>query len=387
MIEASREHLGWVLHESGPESADRIVLLLPGALCTAAFYNDLLAEPSMSKAPIRFVATTVPGFGGTAPPADMSTSGRATRSSPESWPRILAATLSSAAASVPTRNRDGVRRSRGRLVLLSPSFSRSDESRVPRALDRLSRVLGHLPYSLMLKIIGPAMKSGLPPTRREALIAELKKNDPHFVRRQTHLYLEYLDRHGSLAPRFADSGVPAWVVLRRSDDVGITNDERDVLRGESSREHRQDLRRRTLHPQPAARRDRQTRPRGGNKHGAPLRGMDVGWQPAGPSADREPFASPHLRAPGRLERVRATLAPVEAVLARTGSTAAATASSTGRCTSSPCNASATTPRRPPTTSGSSLQARPPGKHAAASSVHFARHFYRRLPKIRLPLTT
>ena len=82
----------------------------------------------------------------------------------------------------------------------------------------------------MLKIIGPAMQSGLPPTRREALIAELKKNDPHFLRRQTHLYLEYLDRHGSLAPRFADSGVPAWVVYGESDDIGITDDERDALK-------------------------------------------------------------------------------------------------------------------------------------------------------------
>ena len=115
------------------------------------------------------------------------------------------------------------------LVLLSPSFSRRDESKFPRALDRLSRVLGHLPYSLMLKIIGPAMKSSLPPTRREALIAELKKNDPHFLRRQTHLYLEYLDRHGSLTLRFADSGVPAWVVYGESDDIEITDDERDVL--------------------------------------------------------------------------------------------------------------------------------------------------------------
>ena len=72
MIEASREHLGWVLHESGPESADHTVLLLPGALCTAAFYDDLLAQPSLSTTPIRFVATTIPGFGGTAPPKDMS---------------------------------------------------------------------------------------------------------------------------------------------------------------------------------------------------------------------------------------------------------------------------------------------------------------------------
>ena len=228
-IEVSREHLGWVLRESGPESADHAVLLLPGALCTAAFYDDLVAEPSMSKASIRFVATTIPGFGGTAPPKDMSM---------ESYAKLagkLASDLGcdavvghSLGANIAVEMASAGEFS-GPVVLLSPSFSRRDESIFPRALDRLSRILGHLPYSLMLKIIGPAMKSGLPPTRREALIAELKKNDPHFLRQQTHLYLEYLDRHGSLAPRFADSGVPAWVVYGENDDVGITDDERDVL--------------------------------------------------------------------------------------------------------------------------------------------------------------
>ena len=73
------------------------------------------------------------------------------------------------------------------------------------------------------------MKSSLPPARRDALIAELKKNDPRFLRRQTRLYLEYLDRYGSLAQRFSDSGVLAWVVFGESDDIGITSAERDVL--------------------------------------------------------------------------------------------------------------------------------------------------------------
>src|SRR5262249_1795759 len=136
MIATTREHLGWALHESGPESADHTVLLLPGALCTAAFYDDLLAEPSMSKTPIRFVATTLPGFGGTAPPKDMSM---------ESYSKLTGKLASDLGC-------DAI------VVLLSPSFSRTDESRFPRALDRLSRVLRHLPYSLMLKIIGPAMK-------------------------------------------------------------------------------------------------------------------------------------------------------------------------------------------------------------------------------------
>jgi pimeloyl-ACP methyl ester carboxylesterase len=226
---ASREYLGWVLHESGPANADHTVLLLPGALCTAAFYDDLLAEPSLSDAPIRFVATTLPGFGATVPLEDLSV---------ESYARQAAKLAADLGCDVVVGHSVGANVAiemasagefSGPLVVLSPSFSREDESKFPRALDRLSRVFGHLPYSLMLKIVGPAMKSSLPAARREALIAELKKNDPRFLRRQTHLYLEYLDRHGSLAQRFSDSGVSAWVVFGERDDVGITDEERDVL--------------------------------------------------------------------------------------------------------------------------------------------------------------
>lgn len=66
-----RVHNGWTLHESGPADAEHAVLMLPGGLCTAAFYDDVLADPRLAQAPIRFVATTVPGFGGTPPLADL----------------------------------------------------------------------------------------------------------------------------------------------------------------------------------------------------------------------------------------------------------------------------------------------------------------------------
>jgi pimeloyl-ACP methyl ester carboxylesterase len=118
---------------------------------------------------------------------------------------------------------------KGPVVLISPSFSREDESKFPRALDVLGRVLGHLPYSLMLRLIGPAMKSSLPPARRDALIADLRNNDPRFLRRQTREYLAYLDRHGSLVSRLGDAGVPTQIVFGERDDVGITNDERRGL--------------------------------------------------------------------------------------------------------------------------------------------------------------
>jgi pimeloyl-ACP methyl ester carboxylesterase len=117
----------------------------------------------------------------------------------------------------------------GRLLLLSPTFSRKDESIFPRALDRLSSVFGHLPYAAMLKIIGPAMKNSLPPDRYEALVAELKKNDSRFVRRHTRHLLEYLDLHGSLVSRLCDAGVTACVVFGEHDDTGLTDEERRGL--------------------------------------------------------------------------------------------------------------------------------------------------------------
>jgi pimeloyl-ACP methyl ester carboxylesterase len=226
---ASREQLGWTLHESGPKGADRTVLLLPGALATAAFYDDVLDDQRVKDASIRFVATTLPGFGGTLAPADLSM---------ENYARVagtIAAELGcdavvghSLGANVAIEMVSGGAFS-GPVVLLAPSFSRVDESKFPRALDRLSTVFGHLPYALMLKIIGPAMKSSLPPHRREVLIAELQKNDSRFLRRQTRVYLEYLDRHGSLAGRLCETGVPAWVVFGEHDDIGLTDDEREVL--------------------------------------------------------------------------------------------------------------------------------------------------------------
>jgi pimeloyl-ACP methyl ester carboxylesterase len=225
----ARGHLGWSIRESGREDADHTVLLIPGALASASFYDDLLAQETLADASIRFLATTTPGFGGTPAPADLSV---------EAYARQAGALARELACDAVVGHSNGANIAlemvaagefSGPVVLLSPSFSRADESRFPRALDRLSGVFGHLPYSFMLKLIGPAMKRGLPPPRRDVPIAELRNNDPWFLRRHTRSYLEYLDRHGSLARRLCDSGACAWVVFGEHDDVGLTDDERVVL--------------------------------------------------------------------------------------------------------------------------------------------------------------
>jgi pimeloyl-ACP methyl ester carboxylesterase len=223
------DHDGWRLDESGLPDSDHSVLLLPGALCSAAFFEDLIAEPPLRDASIRLVATTLPGYGRTTPLDDLSI---------ESYARHagkLAADLGcdlvvghSLGANVAIEMAAAGEFS-GPLLLLSPTFSRGDESIFPRVLDRLGRVLGNLPYAAMFKIIGPAMKGSLPPDRYEALAADLKNNDPGFVRQQTHHHLDYLDRHGDLVPRLCDAKVSACVVFGEHDDVGLTDPERRGL--------------------------------------------------------------------------------------------------------------------------------------------------------------
>jgi hypothetical protein len=43
----------------------------------------------------------------------------------------------------------------------------------PRVLDELAIVLGHLPYALVLKLIGRMMKGGVPEHRHAALAAQV----------------------------------------------------------------------------------------------------------------------------------------------------------------------------------------------------------------------
>jgi len=219
---------GWDMIRSGPADAEHTVLLLPGGWCTAVFYAELMAEPAL--AGIRLVAVTLPGNGGTPAPEDVSI---------ENYARLTAALAADLGADVVLGHSMGANVAlemagsgafTGPLVLLAPSFSRRDEAMIIRVLDRLARVLGALPFAAMRMMMRFAVKeSPLPPERSAVLVAELRKNDPRFMRRGIHRYLQYLDRHGSVASRLCTSGVPAWVVHGESGDGGVTDEERRTL--------------------------------------------------------------------------------------------------------------------------------------------------------------
>src|SRR5437660_1126852 len=60
----------WDLYEAGPLDAKQTVLLLPGGMCSARSYAEVMAEPAL--AGTRLVAATLPGHAGAAPPDDFS---------------------------------------------------------------------------------------------------------------------------------------------------------------------------------------------------------------------------------------------------------------------------------------------------------------------------
>ena len=188
-----------------------------------------MAEPKLGESSVRLVATTLPGYGGTTPTEDVSIEGYARAASK------LAADLGcdvvlghSTGGDVALEMAAGAGYA-GSLVLLSPSFSLQDEAGILRVVDRLSDVFGHLPWSAVLKIIGSALKVNVPPERHDALVAEMKKTDPRFLRRQSRLYVEYLKRHDSLVARLRDSGAWSWVAFGERDDVKLADNERREL--------------------------------------------------------------------------------------------------------------------------------------------------------------
>lgn len=216
----------WQWIEVGPVEPRYTVLLLPGGLCTSAFFDDLMREEALEVASVRLVAITLPGFGGTAPLADPSFAGWVEACGELANDLGCDAVVGHSVGANVALEMAASRRFTGPVLLLAPSCSRVDESMFLRVLDRTSTVFGSFPYALAQRIIGAAMKGAFPVERHDDLVAQMKHNDPRFVRSSSRSYLRYLDRHGSLVPRLCDSGVRTTIVLGDEDDVGLTDEER-----------------------------------------------------------------------------------------------------------------------------------------------------------------
>jgi len=218
----------WETVESAPADADRTVLLIPGGLNAARSYAELMAQSALSG--VRLVAVTLPGHAGAPPPEDFSIETYARRAADLAADLGCNAVLGFSTGATVALEMAASGAFRGPVVLVGISLSRKDEMAFLFALDRLSNLLGSLPFAAMKKMVGLVTRQArVSADRRAELLADLRRNDPRVMRQGFHSYIRYLRRDDSPAARLCDAGVPAWVVHAEKGDGDLTDEERRML--------------------------------------------------------------------------------------------------------------------------------------------------------------
>jgi len=218
----------WQLREAGPVDAEHTVLLLPGGMCSAASYAEVMAEPALAQT--RLIAATLPGQAG-APASDIY--------SIEDLARHVAELASRVGADVVVGFSNGANVAiemvvagdfHGPLVLLGASLSSKDEPAFFRAIVRSTSLLGNLPMKV-LAAGAASMVKRIPASaeRQSELRADFRRNNPRDVRIGLREYLRWLNRGDGRAERLCQAGVPTWIVLAEKGDGGLTADERHTL--------------------------------------------------------------------------------------------------------------------------------------------------------------
>jgi pimeloyl-ACP methyl ester carboxylesterase len=218
----------WDLRESGPRDAAHTVLLLPGGMCSAGSYAELMAEPALSRT--RLVAATLPGHAGAPAPDDYSIENYA-RLAAELATRVGADVVAgfSIGASV-ALEMAATRSFTGPVVLLGIALSSEDEPAFFHAIVRLGRVLGNLPVAVMAKGAASMVKRiPVSAERQGELREDLRKNVPLHTRHALDEYARWLDRNERPAERLCEAGVPTWIVHAEKGDGGLTDGERGTL--------------------------------------------------------------------------------------------------------------------------------------------------------------
>jgi pimeloyl-ACP methyl ester carboxylesterase len=219
----------WQLFECGPEDPEHTVLFLPGGMCSARSYLEVMQQPSLSR--YRLIAATLPGMAGAPSPEDYSH---------EAYGRIAADLANQRGADVVVGFSMGANVAlemvekqlfTGPTVLLGISLSLEDEAPFLINAIRLSRVLGNLPMALMKLGVGSmAKRIPVPPERQAELAADFKRNDPRDMRLALQAYMRWLAAGEDHAAMLCRSGVPAWVVhAEEGGDGGLTDAERSTL--------------------------------------------------------------------------------------------------------------------------------------------------------------
>jgi pimeloyl-ACP methyl ester carboxylesterase len=218
----------WETVEAGPVEADRTVLLLPGGMCSARSYAEVMAEPSLTG--YRLVAATLPGHCGTAPPEDFAI---------EHYAQIAGDLAREHGADVVAGFSMGATVAyemavsgafAGPVVLLGVSLSSPDEPAFFHGIVHLTSVLGALPVSVLKKGAASMVKNAkVSPERQAELKADFARNDPQDLKEALRAYRRWLSRDDDPARLLCETDNPVWVVHAEKGDGGLTPHEREVL--------------------------------------------------------------------------------------------------------------------------------------------------------------
>jgi pimeloyl-ACP methyl ester carboxylesterase len=187
-----------------------------------------MAQPAL--ADVHLVAATLPGHGGTPAPDDFSIEHAAqlTAKLAEEIGANVVVGFSMGATVALEMVASGIWS--GPVVLLGISPSLADEPSFLRVVDRLTAVLGNLPYSAMRQMMGSLTKHlRVSEERRAELLDDLRRNRPAAIRQIFRGYLRYLGRDDLAAKRLCDAGLPTWVVHTEKGDGDLTAEERRTL--------------------------------------------------------------------------------------------------------------------------------------------------------------
>jgi pimeloyl-ACP methyl ester carboxylesterase len=218
----------WQLRESGTTDAERTVLLLPGGMCSAGSYAEVMARSALAQ--VHLVAATLPGQAGAPSPDDYSV---------EEYARHAAELATTVGADVVVGFSMGAVVAvemvtsgsyRGPVVLLGVSLSPPDEPAFFRAAIRSTVVLGSLPMKL-LAAGAASMVKRIPasPERQAELREDFRRNRGRDMRLGLRAYLGWLQRSDGRVERLCGAGVPMWIVHAEKGDGGLTDDERRAL--------------------------------------------------------------------------------------------------------------------------------------------------------------
>jgi pimeloyl-ACP methyl ester carboxylesterase len=220
--------IDWELREAGPSGAERTVLLLPGGLCGAGSFTEVMAEPVLSGT--RLVAATLPGNAGAPPLDDCSIENNA---------RVASELAAELGADVVVGFSLGASVAfemvvsgafEGPVVLLGISLSSKDEPAFFRGLIQLSTVLAGVPSRLMAAGAASMVKrTALPDERKRDLQADFRRNVPGDATPVLREYVRWLHRQERPSERLCEAAVPTWIVHAEKGDGGLTDDERRTL--------------------------------------------------------------------------------------------------------------------------------------------------------------